>query len=43
VNCGVKMKVGLKPLFPTLTITVFHEAIAHGLMKERANEKGATA
>jgi hypothetical protein len=32
--------VGLKPLFPTPAITVFHEVIAQGHMKERANEKG---
>jgi hypothetical protein len=35
--------VGLKPLFPTPTITHLREVIAHGLMKERANEKGASA
>jgi hypothetical protein len=35
--------VGLKPLFPTPAITVFHEVIAQGHMKEGANEKGASA
>jgi hypothetical protein len=35
--------VGLKPLFPMPAITSFHEVIAHGLKKERANEKGASA
>jgi hypothetical protein len=36
-------RVGLKPLFPMLAITTFHEVIAHGLKKERDNEKGASA
>ena len=36
-------QVGIKPLFPAPAITHLHEVIAHGLMKERANEKGASA
>jgi hypothetical protein len=35
--------VGLKPLFPMPAITVFHEFIPQGLMKEGDNEKGASA
>jgi hypothetical protein len=32
--------VGLKPLLPMPTITVFHEVIAQGHMKERLMKKG---
>jgi hypothetical protein len=36
-------RVGLKPIFPMPIIIVFHEVISHSLMKERVNEKGASA
>jgi hypothetical protein len=35
-------RVGLKPLFPVPAITHLREVISHGIMKERANEKGAS-
>jgi hypothetical protein len=36
-------QVGLKPLLLMPGITVFHKFITQGLMKERTNEKGASA